>query len=185
MSYEFTRLIYRSRVETVYSHEEPGNFDPSSSPPCEIKIFTTLQQIPATMQSKLFWLPLLHPMRRGLIRGEARVYVATIDDQLAGYAWVQGWDRFRSRYGKAFEDAIMLGPDWVDPQFRGRGLHPLLIRARLAGLDRNKPIVAVFREDNEASISGFKKNGFVFRQRFHVRTFLTLFHFSKCLSKNA
>lgn len=179
MSYELTRLFYRARVENLFRLQGSGEFEPATLQQCEIKKCESLDQIPSSMHRKLFRIPFLNPMRRSLIRGEAYVLLAMIDDRLAGFAWVQPWNRFRSRYGTNSEDAVMLGPDWVDPKFRGRGLHPLLIKSRLDALDHSTQIFAAIAEGNTKSESGYKKNGFVFEDSFFVRTLFCVIHSSR------
>lgn len=176
------RLIYRTGIHEVFEREEDKLFDSNAAESelggYSLSMYDTYSGIPTWLQKELFK-STLSPMRKRLENASAKIYVVVDGDSLIASAWTQSMTPFLSRYGMEFENAIMLGPDWTHPNFRGKGLHPFLIRKRIESADAGTRLLAVVEGGYKDSIKGFVKNGFVLKKRCRVSTLVSLWHLSK------
>lgn len=180
-----SRLLYRSSLHDVFERSgdllfdsDKVDFDVQDISYLELDSMTTM---PAWLEEKVFASSLVNPMKKRLESEGAKLFVLHKNTDLLASAWTQSMQAFRSRYGDEFAEATMLGPDWTHLEWRGKGMHPYLIRKRVEALGDQERLVAVVESGYKSSIAGFTKNGFSFKKRCRVTTIGSLWHQSRTI----
>lgn len=93
-------------------------------------------------------------------RGHATLLVLHRGGKVAAYGWLQSWRLFKDKFGPIAQNAVMLGPYYTAPDYRGQGLYGILLAEslRLAPLDKLPVIFTT--PDNQPSLRGIEKAGF-------------------------
>lgn len=99
---------------------------------------------------------LLHRMKRHV----AQVVTLTLDDELIAYGWLQTWDPFRHLYHDISTTGTMIGPAWTSPEWRGKGIHSLMLSMRLHLAPPGERTFSFAENDNHASRKGLIRTGF-------------------------
>lgn len=91
-------------------------------------------------------------------------------ESIIGYGWIQQWAPLRREFGWLAEDAVCLGPFWVHPNYRGRGVYGrLLTHTVVEAMRRGATNVFVWTDDgNRSSAHGIERAGFESVGRYHI-----------------
>lgn len=125
----------------------------------ELDVYTSSSEISSCIKQNLFphrFSVLQYRMRRGL----AKVVVLKTQRELIAYGWLQSWEPFRRVFADISTQGLMIGPAWTAPEWRGKGVHGLMLTKRIMIAEKVKPIFTFAEENNRASISGIERVGF-------------------------
>jgi len=96
-------------------------------------------------------------------QGTGWVYLARIGREYCHSAFVTPAERYRKVFPVIEPDgALLIGPCFTDPEYRGRGIYPHVLRhiASVLGARGYGPFYVHTSPDNAASIRGVEKAGF-------------------------
>lgn len=151
----------------------------SSVPPgmC-LRSFSSTRQMPSFVKRQLF------PYRCSVLRCRmardlAEIVVLTQSQQLIAYGWIQSWRPFRRVFRAISERGTMIGPAWTHPEWRGQGLHSLILRKRILLSAGSGPLYSFVEEENIASMKGLKRTGFFEIGLFDVHRFAYVLRFGR------
>lgn len=180
------RLLYRSDVFRFYRYPDGAarndapmpptgytceQYGPGDRLPSEVASFA----MPGGMREVMWW-----RFRRGLA---TLLLVRSPNGRPAAFGWVQSWRPFRRRFRAISRGGRMLGFYRTDPAHRGRGVYHFLLRRSVAMAPAHEPLLIYAERDNEPSLRGIERAGFVFVAEVRVRRVLGLFSSVRVLAR--
>jgi GNAT superfamily N-acetyltransferase len=126
-----------------------------------LTVYTTYSEIPKQIRPQLFRTKFYNTMLRRIKKGQASVICLIYHADLIAYGWIQSWKPFRRRFASLSDDAIMLGPYWTKPEFRGKGIYKRLLKHSMSlNREREKNLLIFAQPENHSSIAGIRSVGF-------------------------
>lgn len=117
-----------------------------------------------------------------LKKDKETAYIALIEGEIAAYAWVTGKEKYLSTINYTFpldEDEIFLYACYVAREFRGEGIHSIMLYERLKDYSRNNSFKTAYTgalSVNKASIKGIEKMGF---KKYNTVKYLKILNWEK------
>lgn len=159
---DHTYRIYRATPDMAEHSLDPGisTYDAASGIPDNV-----LEQL-ADAAGRFE----LYLMTGRMRRNGAVLAVLPGVESIIGYGWIQQWAPLRREFGWLAEDAVCLGPFWVHPSYRGRGVYGrLLTHTVVEAMRRGATNVFIWTDDgNRASAHGIERAGFEPVGRYHI-----------------
>lgn len=94
---------------------------------------------------------------------DSRLLMLRYETRVIAYGWCQTWRPLLKEFWWLNNDGICLGPFWVHPEERGRGLYGELLKKSILEASRIWPKKQIYiwaEASNHSSIRGIEKIGF-------------------------
>jgi hypothetical protein len=161
------KVLFESGIYSIYTF--PKNIALKSQISSNVNVFNNYSEIPNAIKEKVVKYHLINPLYYRLKSGIATLLTIQNNRDLIAYGWIQKWKPFKKKFGWFVKgEAIMLGPYWTSPDYRGRGYYSELLRKSIFLADNNLQLVIYTAKSNLKSRKGIEKEGFKFLGTFKI-----------------
>jgi hypothetical protein len=170
------KFFFESNTYSIYTYVHQDTPEPPN--PSDVEIFNKYSDIPYTIRENVLKYHLINPLYYRIQSGLATLLTIMNNSELIAYGWIQKWEPFKKKFGwVANNEAIMLGPYWTNPDYRGKGYYGQLLRKSII-LSKSKVCLIIYTDkSNLASRKGIEKEGFSHFGDFKI--VFVLRHFTK------
>ena len=149
-----TSLVYNKSVTNIYKRITGEE---------EYKNKTVIKEVGVNEVERMDFPRLKLLSWRKWLENKSRLYVAYIENEPVGYAWIHYHSyHFAGKYNFGIEEnEVWIGPSFVKKEFRGRGLQKALTQYRLSKI-KNCTVYTSVSSNNIASNRCMKRNDFEF-----------------------
>ncbi|MBN2411010.1 GNAT family N-acetyltransferase [candidate division KSB1 bacterium] len=168
------KTIYESKTVFIYEYDAvkqgEGQIDP------EVTVFTKYSELDKSFRRIILPYPLINPMFYRFKHPAVKLLTIHNETELFAFGWIQLCKHYyKKSFGDFVPDAMLLGPYWTNPDWRGKGYYGRLMLHSLALVEKDRKILISTRTNNYPSIRGIEKSGFRLNGCFKRVVFLYFF----------